>query len=135
MTAPAVHPDLQTALDSAAALAALLDAEFAALKDKNADRVEQLQIDKTRALDQLAALVGNRRADGPLDAPWQQVIEQVVACQEAHRRNEYLARCQLEAVHNTLGVLHADPTNTGVDLYDRLGQLSRKLGARGYGAF
>lgn len=134
MADSAVHPDLQAALDWANRLVAVLEAEFDALKRKDADQVEQLQTDKGQALDQLAALVSNRRADGELDADWQSVIARVSACQEAHRRNEYLARCQLEAVQNTLGVLHADPGNSGVDLYDRLGQVSRKLGARGYGA-
>lgn len=135
MTDSTVHPDLQAALDWADRLVSVLEAEFDALKRKDADQVEQLQTDKGQALDHLAALVSNRRADGELDANWQTVIERVGACQEAHRRNEYLARCQLEAVQSTLSVLHADPSTSGVDLYDRLGQVSRKLGARGYGAF
>lgn len=135
MSAPAPHPDLQSARDGAQRLGDLLEAEFEALKSKDADRVEHLQTEKGQVLDQLALVVQNRRDEGPLDDDWIQVIDKVSACQDAHRRNEYLARCQLEAVQNTLGVLHADPAASGVDLYDRLGQVSRKLGARGYGAF
>jgi flagellar biosynthesis/type III secretory pathway chaperone len=135
VTAPAPHPDLQAARDGAQRLGDLLEAEFEALKSKDSDRLEQLQTEKGQILDQLALVVQNRRDEGSLDDDWRQVIDKVSACQDAHRRNEYLARCQLEAVQNTLGVLHADPAASGVDLYDRLGQVSRKLGARGYGAF
>jgi flagellar biosynthesis/type III secretory pathway chaperone len=130
-----VHPDLHAAREAVRRLSHALDTEFAALKAKDAEQVEALQTEKTAALDQLAQLVHNRRADGALDADWQALIEQVGGCQEAHRRNEYLARCQLEAVQNTLGALHAESGGSGVDLYDRLGQVARKLGARGYGAF
>jgi flagellar biosynthesis/type III secretory pathway chaperone len=136
VTSPAIHPDLQAARDTVQRLSLALETEFEALKAKDAERVEALQAEKTQVLDQLAQLVQNRRADGTLDTDWADVIGQVVKCQDAHRRNEYLARCQLEAVQNTLSVLHSDTSSTGgVDLYDRLGQVSRKLGARGYGAF
>lgn len=134
MNASVARTELLAAHDTVAQLAAVLDAEFAALKAKDAELVESLQAEKAAALDQIAQWVSLRRSVGALDPDWSLVVERVAQCQDEHRRNEYLARCQLEAVHNTLAVLHSDNASNSVDLYDRMGRVSRRWGARAYGA-
>jgi len=110
-------------------LAACLDQEFEALKQRNLSAFEALQPDKNEALAQLDTLAQWCKQIQPAPLAWQNLRESLVQSREHHLRNMQLLQRQLQAVHGALQALQGQSASA-VDLYDRSGQV-----ARGYAAW
>jgi flagellar biosynthesis/type III secretory pathway chaperone len=138
LMADAPHAD---AMASAANLAVWLEAEFSALKAQDIDRFEQLQPGKTAQLQALTDWASTNAPDpdgvgvaGSVPAAdWNDFQDLIRQCRDAHWRNETLMSRQLDAIRGTLRALHSSDPAATVDLYDRMGQMSRRMGARGFG--
>ncbi len=129
--APAA-PDLQAARAQAEALDALLNEEFDVLRNRAFDQLEALQQRKIALLESLQATAAQVATLQTRPAEWAAILDIVEGSREAFRRNEALLARQVEVVRKTLRALQsADPT-AAVDLYDRLGQMSRRGGKRLY---
>jgi flagellar biosynthesis/type III secretory pathway chaperone len=124
--------DLDTAQAQVQALDALLQEEFEVLRTQNFDRLETLQNEKIALLEALQATALQVAALPEQPTAWSHVIEALEACRNAYRRNEMLVTRQIEVVGATLRSLQSADTTASVDLYDRLGQLSRRGGRRVY---
>jgi flagellar biosynthesis/type III secretory pathway chaperone len=112
----------------------MLELEFDQLKAQNLDAFEASQSTKNNMLQQLMQLA---RIDGPdsadaLGPEWDGFKEHMVLCRDMHRRNEVLISRKLDAIRGALQSLNVfDPTSS-VEMYDRLGKLSRVRRGRGY---
>jgi len=118
------------ALELAERLLAVLEAEFNALKSQHIDRFEDIQATKESLLLELSAHAA-RHDDRPASATsptWANVKDLMRRCRDAHRRNEILVRHQLTAVQTILQALTDAPSNASVDLYDRSGRITARLG-------
>ncbi len=113
----------------------MLEQEFEQLKVQNLDAFEASQSDKNALLVQLAQLAG---IDGPNDADelgpeWDSFKNLMSDCRDLHRRNELLINRKIEAIRGTLQSLQLEDPSSSVEIYDRLGKLSRvRRGGRGY---
>jgi flagellar biosynthesis/type III secretory pathway chaperone len=128
------------ALAAAAQLAVWLEAEFSALKTQDIDRFEQLQPGKTAQLQALTDWASANVPEkdeaglaGTAPAGWNDFQDLIRQCRDAHWRNETLMSRQLDAIRGTLRALHSNDPASTVELYDRMGQMSRRMGARGFG--
>ena len=125
------------AMAAVARLRAWLEEEFNALKSQDLDRFEQLQPGKTEQLQALtawaAASAPAADSEAPVPADWSDFQDQIRLCRDAHWRNETLMSRQLDAIRGTLQALHSPDPASSVDLYDRMGQMSRRMGGRGFG--
>jgi hypothetical protein len=125
------------AMAAVARLGAWLEDEFDALKTQDMDRFEQLQPGKTEQLQALTAWAAASApppgSEGPAPADWTDFQEQIRLCRDAHWRNETLMSRQLDAIRGTLQALQLSDPASSVDLYDRMGQMSRRMGGRGFG--
>lgn len=108
-------------------LQALLALEFEALSERDVPRFEALQAEKNSVLEQLAALAQWATSQTPVATAWEDLQEPLNACREAHLRNIQLMQRQLQAVRGALQALQGEEAAT-VDLYDRLGRMSRLQG-------
>jgi len=112
----------------------ILELEFDQLKAQNLDAFEASQSTKNTMLQQLMQLA---RIDGPdsadaLGPEWDEFKEHMALCREMHRRNEVLISRKLDAIRGALQSLNVfDPTSS-IEMYDRLGKLSRGRRGRGY---
>jgi len=107
----------------------LLEAEFDALKSQNLDQFEALQSEKIELLNQLAAQADPIRSaseHAAPDSPWQEFNLLIRQCSDAHRRNETLMSRQLAAIKGALQALIPLDASQSVEVYDRMGQLSRR---------
>ena len=130
-TAPGA--DVASAMAYGNALHGLLEKEFDALKTQELDRFESLQPEKLQIFELLNQLVPRDEPEQTLEKPeWQVFRELMAACRDLHRRNEVLISRKLDAIRSALHTLRgADPT-ASVEVYDRLGRMSRMRGGRGY---
>lgn len=110
----------------------LLQQEFESLKGRDLDAFEALQPAKTERLGQLDAWAQQARADGEQHPQWTLVQDRVAQCLADHRRNENLLNRQLLATRGALQALQSAQGVSSVELYDRLGQVAQRGGARGY---
>lgn len=124
--------DADAARAQVAALDALLQEEFNVLRQQQFDRLEALQNDKVALLESLQATAAQVAALPAAERPawWSPLTEALAASRETFRRNEQLVSRQVEVVRNTLRSLQAADPTASVDLYDRLGQMSRRGGRR-----
>jgi flagellar biosynthesis/type III secretory pathway chaperone len=114
-----------------AELTQLLEMEFEALKLQELDRFEQIQTAKTRLLTDLS--LSCPPAQDMQDLPeWAGLREALSACRDLHRRNAVLIERKLEAIRSALHSLSAAGSASPVEVYDRLGHVSRFNRARGY---
>lgn len=120
----------ETALD-VQRLDELLGTEFEVLKLRDLEGFEALQPEKNAVLEKLAELAAWASAQQPVPLAWDALHESLLACREAHLRNIQLMQRQLQAVRGTLQALQGEQAQS-VDLYDRLGQMSRPRGAWAY---
>lgn len=129
----AAGPELVSSVQHALALQDLLEQEFEALKIQDLDAFEFMQIRKGEIFDTLGKLTGAGTPNSRLDDPqWDGFKHIISECRELHRRNEVLIVRKLDAIRGTLHTLRgADPT-ASVEVYDRLGRISRTRGGRGY---
>ena len=134
--APTLLPgdSLEAALALGERLAATLEAEFEALKARDIEAMEQLQPGKTAQLQALSdwAAQAAPREDQAAPPGWPEFVERMDQCRQTHWRNETLLMRQLDAIRGTLRALHAGEDAASVELYDRMGKVARRLGARGY---
>ena len=122
---------LQEAPAQVARLADWLEQEFEALKQRDLAAFEALQPAKNEELEKLAVLAQWCGQIQPSPAAWQALQDQLLQSRQDHLRNIQLMQRQLEAVRATLQALQGE-AGPSVDLYDRLGQVSRRHGAWGH---
>ena len=124
-----IAPDLDAARAQVEALDGLLEEEFQALREQKFERLEQMQAAKVALLESLRATATQVAALPERPALWSGITEALAASREAFRRNEQLVTRQVAVVGEALRALQAADPAASVDLYDRLGQMSRR-GAR-----
>jgi flagellar biosynthesis/type III secretory pathway chaperone len=125
------HADLETELDGAAVLTqrlqVMLELEFETLKSRDLTQFDELQTEKNEVLAKLDTLAKMAAGQSPVPRAWEALKPTLLSCREAHLRNIQLLQRQLEAVRNTLQALQGEQ-NPAIDLYDRLGRISRPQG-------
>ncbi len=130
---PVASVELASALEHGEALRQLLEQEFEALRVQDLDRFELLQPEKLKIFDTLTWLTGVGSEGNRLDQPgWGGFKDLIAECRELHRRNEILISRKLDAIRGTLHTLRGSDPTAGVEVYDRLGRMSRLRGGRGY---
>ena len=138
MTSTAGAESLPTALEQALALAKtlqdMLEQEFEHLKAQNLDAFEATQSSKNELLQELARLAGIEGPDSAdaLDAQWDGFKTQMAHCRDLHRRNEVLIGRKIDAIRGALQSLQIQDPTSSVEIYDRLGRVSRVRHGRGY---
>ncbi len=131
--ATAASPELASALEHGHALQLLLEQEFEALRVQDLDRFEALQPEKLNVFETLARLTGVGTPSNRLEQPeWDGFRQLIADCRELHRRNEVLISRKLDAIRGTLHTLRGNDPTASVEVYDRLGRMSRLRGGRGY---
>ena len=133
---PTESSTLEQALVLAQTLDDMLELEFEQLKVQNLDAFEASQATKNELLQQLAQLAG---IEGPesadeLGPEWNGFKEHMTHCRNMHRRNEVLIGRKIDAIRGTLQSLQVEDPTSSVEIYDRLGKVSRggRRGGRGY---
>ena len=127
---------LEQALALAQTLDDMLEQEFEHLKVQNLDAFEASQAAKNELLQQLADLagiVGPESADA-LSPEWDGFKEHMAHCRDMHRRNEVLIVRKIDAIRGALQSMQVQDPASSVEIYDRLGKVSRgnRRGGRGY---
>ena len=127
---------LEQALALAQTLEDMLEAEFEHLKVQNLDAFEASQESKNQLLLQLAALAGIVGPDSAdeLGPEWDGFKAHMAHCRDMHRRNEILIGRKIDAIRGALQSLQLQDPASSVEIYDRLGKLSRvrRGSGRGY---
>ncbi len=108
-------------------LQALLALEFEALQVRDLPRFEAMQAEKNAVLQGLSSIALWATAQSPVPAAWENLQDTLLSCREAHLRNIQLMQRQLQAVRGALQALQGEEA-AAVDLYDRLGRMSRPQG-------
>lgn len=121
-------PMLDTAEADVTRLGDVLEQEFEALKRRDLEQFESLQTEKNAVLERLSAMAAWVQAQPQAPAAWQGLRDRLQASREAHLRNAQLLQRQLDGVRGALQALQGEQVSS-VDLYDRLGQVSRRAGA------
>ena len=112
-------------------LAEILELEFDALRVQDLDKFEELQPIKNELLTELTRLAPPAHEVQTLPQ-WQSFREVMLACRDAHRRNAVLMERKLEAIRGTLQSLRLEDPSSSVEVYDRLGHISRFSRNTGY---
>jgi flagellar biosynthesis/type III secretory pathway chaperone len=108
----------------------LLGLEFEALKAQDLDRFESLQTAKTDLLSELTRLCPDSEVL-QTHADWQNLKQVLSDCRDMHRRNAMLMERKLDAIRGALRSLSAGHASSPVEVYDRLGKMSRFSKSRG----
>lgn len=109
----------------------ILEQEFQALQEQKLDIFESLQPGKSNLLADLARLCPP--ADELQTNPhWSDLRESLLRGRDAHRRNAVLIERKLEAIRGALTSLQIENPTASVEVYDRLGKVSRFNKGRGY---
>jgi flagellar biosynthesis/type III secretory pathway chaperone len=109
----------------AARLAELLALEFEVLKARDMVGFEALQEERIQLLERLAQVAQWVAGLDSVPVVWQNLQADLLQCKQDHLRNIQLLQRQLQAVKGALQALQGESSAT-VDLYDRLGQVSRR---------
>ncbi len=126
---------VEQALTLANTLEGMLELEFEQLKVQNLDAFEASQAKKNELLEELARLAGIQGPDSAdaLGPEWDGFKEHMAHCRDLHRRNEVLIGRKIDAIRGALQSLQVEDPASSVEIYDRLGKLSRgRRGGRGY---
>ena len=118
----------------AVSLEQMLEQEFEHLKAQNLDAFDAGQASKNvllQELTQLAGITGPDSADA-LGAEWDDFKDQMAHCRDLHRRNEVLITRKIDAIRGALQSLQVEDPSSSVEIYDRLGKVSRMRKGRGY---
>ena len=138
MTTSAGADSLPTALVQALALAKtledMLEQEFEHLKVQNLDAFEATQSTKNELLQELAGLAGVQGPESAdaLGPEWDGFKDHMAHCRDLHRRNEVLIGRKIDAIRGALQSLQVQDPTSSVEIYDRLGRVSRVRRGRGY---
>ena len=137
MTTPATDTQvssLEQALALAKTLENMLEREFEQLKVQDLDGFEASQNTKNEMLQQLAQLAGIHGPESAdaLGPEWDGFKEHMAHCRDMHRRNEVLIGRKIDAIRGALQSLQVQDPTSSVEIYDRLGKVSRG-GRRGRG--
>ena len=139
MTTPATDTQvssLEQALALAKTLENMLEREFEQLKVQDLDAFEASQNTKNELLQQLAQLAGIHGPESAdaLGPEWDGFKEHMAHCRDMHRRNEVLIGRKIDAIRGALQSLQVQDPTSSVEIYDRLGKVSRggRRGGRGY---
>ena len=122
---------LHQAKELATQLAHILELEFQALREQELDQFEQLQPVKNDLLSAITALAPGAQ-ELQQQPEWQDFRETMVICRDFHRRNTLLMNRKLEAIRGTLDSLRLHDAASPVEVYDRLGSISRLSRNNGY---
>ena len=109
----------------AARLAELLALEFEVLKARDMVGFEALQEERIQILQRLSQVAQWVAGLDAVPVLWQNLQADLLQCKQDHLRNIQLLQRQLQAVKGALQALQGESSAT-VDLYDRLGQVSRR---------
>jgi flagellar biosynthesis/type III secretory pathway chaperone len=127
---------LEQALALARTLEDMLEQEFVHLKVQNLDAFEASQASKNELLQQLAQLAGIHGPESAdaLGPEWDGFKEHMTHCRDMHRRNEVLIVRKIDAIRGALQSMQVQDPASSVEIYDRLGKVSRggRRGGRGY---
>ena len=126
---------LEQALSLAKTLEEMLELEFEHLKVQDLDAFEASQASKNELLEELARLAGIQGPDSAdqLGPEWDGFKDHMAHCRDLHRRNEVLIGRKIDAIRGALQSLQLEDPASSVEIYDRLGKLSRvRRGGRGY---
>ena len=130
---PAASPELIAALQNALALKDLLEQEFEALRVQDLDAFEGMQDRKLDIFDTLNSLTRVGTPESVIDDPdWDGFRQIILDCRELHRRNEVLITRKLDAIRGTLNTLLGIDQASSVEVYDRMGRMSRGRRGRGF---
>ena len=133
---PTESSTLGQALVLAQTLDDMLELEFEQLKVQNLDAFEASQATKNELLQQLAQLAGilGPESADELGPEWDGFKEHMAHCRDKHRRNEVLIGRKIDAIRGALQSLQMQDPASSVEIYDRLGKVSRggRRGGRGY---
>ena len=137
MTTPATDTQassLEQALALVNTLEDMLEREFEQLKVQDLDGFEASQNTKNEMLQQLAQLAGIQGPESAdaLGPEWDGFKEHMAHCRDMHRRNEVLIGRKIDAIRGALQSLQVQDPTSSVEIYDRLGKVSRG-GRRGRG--
>ncbi len=139
MTTPAIDvqaSSLEQALALAKTLEDMLEREFEQLKVQDLDAFEASQNTKNELLQQLAQLAGIQGPESAnaLGPEWDGFKEHMAHCRDMHRRNEVLIVRKIDAIRGALQSMQVQDPTSSVEIYDRLGKVSRggRRGGRGY---
>lgn len=128
---PELAAQLELTLPVAEQLRQMLILEFEALKEQDLERFENLQSAKTDVLTELARLCPDSE-ELQANPAWQNLKEILVECREMHRRNALLIERKLDGIRGALRSLSVGHASSPVEVYDRLGKMSRFAKGRGY---
>jgi len=122
---------IDVAQEDATRLGALLQLEFEALKSRDLVAFDALQQERGEVLTRLAQVADVVSAQVPVPAWWEALMPGLTQCKQDHLRNIQLLQRQMQAVKGALQALQGEHA-VSVDLYDRLGQVSRRQGVGAY---
>jgi flagellar biosynthesis/type III secretory pathway chaperone len=122
---------IAAAQEDADRLSTLLQSEFDALKSRDLTAFDALQLERGEVLTRLAQVADLVSAQAPVPDWWQALLPGLAQCKQDHLRNIQLLQRQMQAVKGALQALQGE-TAVSVDLYDRLGQVSRRQGVVAY---
>ena len=127
-----IDPDLhQRAQALVLQLSQMLELEFDALRVQDLDEFERLQPIKNDLLSRLTEMAPAKDVL-ETDPQWSGWLESIAECRDMHRRNAVLMERKLESIRGALDSLRLPGTGSGVEIYDRLGNVSRFSRGRGY---
>jgi flagellar biosynthesis/type III secretory pathway chaperone len=109
----------------------LLQSEFDALKSRDLAAFDALQSERGEVLTRLAQVADLVSAQAPVPDWWEALLPGLAQCKQDHLRNIQLLQRQMQAVKGALQALQGESA-VSVDLYDRLGQVSRRQGVGAY---
>jgi len=121
----------QRLLTLARELEQVLEQEFQTLQQQQLESFDRLQPAKSDLLAELSRLCP--AADElQQDPAWSALRESLLRGRDAHRRNSILIERKLEAIRGALSSLQIESPTASVEVYDRLGKVSRFNKGRGY---
>ena len=131
------YKELGDAVRSASRLQDLLNEEFEALKGQNLDQFEKVQKEKVEIIHTLSTFspkknTKNNDLANPDDSAWDDFMQIMASCKNLHMRNEILINRKLDATKGALHALQSQEPTSSVEVYDRLGKLSRGGKRGGY---
>lgn len=122
---------IDAAQEDASRLGALLQLEFEALKSRDLPAFDALQAERGDVLTRLAQVADAVSTQVPVPDWWNAMLPGLAQCKQDHLRNIQLLQRQMQAVKGALQALQGESA-VSVDLYDRLGQVSRRHGVGAY---